>query len=369
MTKRTVSRVAILGCGRGGPSEACHFTKEGFEVRLFELPSLARNIQPFQEKGGIEISGAITGFYTPKLMTTDIAEALRGAEVIMLTSAAMGHQAHFESMAPHLEDGQIIVVNTSYFACLRFRDLITSTGKRVYLAESNLLPYMVERVSPTSVRLDGIKDEWWVAAFPGTDTPHVVEMVGQVFPPIKAAPNVLYTALRNENPVIHPAVVLSNLALVDHTKGDFEFYGYGMTPSVGKVAEGVDADRLAVAKRFGFTLPTYAQYQSAAYARYGSRGDTIYEVFHTSQAHLPAKYAIPSPAEFNLFNEDVPYGLVPISSLGHKVGVPTPTVDALIHLACLVTGIDYRREGTTIEKLGLAGKTTEEILHLVAVGG
>ena len=271
-------------------------------------------------------------------------------------------------MAPHLEDGQIIVVNTSYFACLRFRDLIASTGKRVYLAESNLLPYMVERMSPTSVRLDGIKDEWWVAALPSTDTPHVVEQVGQVFPPIKAAPSVLYTSIRNENPVVHPAVVLSNLALVDHTKGDFEFYGYGMSPSVGMVADGVDADRLAVARKFGLTLPTYAQYQSAAYAKYGSRGNNVYEVFHTSQAHLPAKYAIPSVAEFNLFNEDVPYGLVPLASLGHQIGVPTPTIDAMIHLACLVTGIDYRQAGTTMEKLNLADKTIEQILNLVATG-
>lgn len=345
---------------------ACQLTNQGFEVRLFELPSFAHNIHPLQEKGGIEISGAITGFYVPKLMTTDIADALRGAEVIMLTSAAMGHQAHFEAMAPHLEDGQIIVVNTSYFACLRFRDLIASTGKRVYLAESNILPYMTERVSSTSVRLDGIKAEWSVAAFPATDTPHVVEVVGQIFPQIIAAPNVLFTALKNENPVVHPSVVLMNLALVDHTKGDFEFYGYGLTPLVGKVTEGVDADRLAVAKRFGFTLPTLAQFHTASYARYGSHGDTIYEAIHTSRSHLMVKYAIPSPAEFSLFNEDLSYGLVPLSSLGRQIGVPTPTIDALIHLACLITGIDYRREGTTAERLGLAGKTAEEILQLVS---
>jgi opine dehydrogenase len=63
--------------------------------------------------------------------------------------------------------------------------------------------------------------------------------------------------------------------------------------------------------------------------------------------------------------EDVPEGLVAWSSLGSKIGVATPTVDTLIHLATIVKGTDYRRQGRTVERLGLADKSLDEALALV----
>jgi len=57
--------------------------------------------------------------------------------------------------------------------------------------------------------------------------------------------------------------------------------------------------------------------------------------------------------------------LVPLSSLGAMLRVPTPTIDLVIRMAELMHGRDYRTEGRTVERLGLAGKTVKEIRHLV----
>ena len=51
-------------------------------------------------------------------------------------------------------------------------------------------------------------------------------------------------------------------------------------------------------------------------------------------------------------HEDVGYGLVPIAALGELAGVATPTIDAIVHLAGLAVGIDYGRDGLTLDKLG-----------------
>jgi len=40
---------------------------------------------------------------------------------------------------------------------------------------------------------------------------------------------------------------------------------------------------------------------------------------------------------------------------------PAPAITALTHLAGVINGIDYRREGLTLERMGLAGKTSREI--------
>ena len=66
--------------------------------------------------------------------------------------------------------------------------------------------------------------------------------------------------------------------------------------------------------------------------------------------------------------EDVPYGLVLISSIGKRFNVPTPTVDAIIHLASVLNGADYRSEGITLEKLGLGDMTKEEIEEYLREG-
>ena len=67
-------------------------------------------------------------------------------------------------------------------------------------------------------------------------------------------------------------------------------------------------------------------------------------------------------------HEDVGYGLVPMAALGKLAGVPTPTIDALINLAGLSLGIDYAKDGLTLEKLGLAGKSPAELASFVHDG-
>ena len=37
-------------------------------------------------------------------------------------------------------------------------------------------------------------------------------------------------------------------------------------------------------------------------------------------------------------------------------------IDAFITMCQIFTGIDYRKEGRTVEKLGLKGKTAEEMV-------
>ena len=40
---------------------------------------------------------------------------------------------------------------------------------------------------------------------------------------------------------------------------------------------------------------------------------------------------------------------------------PAPTITALTHLAGVINGIDYSRQGLTLERMGLAGKTPAQI--------
>ncbi len=57
-----------------------------------------------------------------------------------------------------------------------------------------------------------------------------------------------------------------------------------------------------------------------------------------------------------------------MAEVGKLLGVRTPVMDALITLASTALGIDFRRDGLTLDKMGLAGITPEALPALLADG-
>ena len=67
-------------------------------------------------------------------------------------------------------------------------------------------------------------------------------------------------------------------------------------------------------------------------------------------------------------HEDIGSGLLPIAELGRLAGVPTPITDAHVTLSEAMMGRDYHDEGVNLEKMGLEGKTIEQVLDYVTRG-
>lgn len=80
---------------------------------------------------------------------------------------------------------------------------------------------------------------------------------------------------------------------------------------------------------------------------------------------IPASASSPKNLKTRYLTEDIPFGLVPLASLGDLLGVSTTHVKTIIDLALLVNQTDYWKESLTIEKLDLKGFTAEQIKHLV----
>jgi opine dehydrogenase len=69
----------------------------------------------------------------------------------------------------------------------------------------------------------------------------------------------------------------------------------------------------------------------------------------------------PFSANTRYISEDIPIGMVLWASLGDMLGVPTPTARALIQVSSVIHDTDYWQGGRTVEKLGLAEMTVEEL--------
>jgi opine dehydrogenase len=177
---------------------------------------------------------------------------------------------------------------------------------------------------------------------------------------MESATSVLQTSLQNANPIIHPAVTLSNAARIEMTGGDFLFYEEGVSDSVGRLIEALDNERIEIGGAMSITiLPDPVMGMRQGYmleANYGS-----------GYRKAPGFLGIGAQTQLDhrYINEDVGYGLVFMSKLGQQVGVATPGIDAIINVASIVMARDYRAESLrTPESLGIAGLSVKELAGL-----
>lgn len=364
-------KVAICGGGRGGLTMAADLTLLGHEVSLFQLPAYESSIRPILNRGGIEITGNTssgkTGIVMPKRVTLDPSEAVQDADIVMTAVPANGHEAFMEALVPHLQDGQIVVVNTGYWASLRFQPVLARMRKKIIMAETELLVYLCRVVEPGHVHVDATKREVLIAAMPATSTDFVLSRVRQLYPQFKSARTVLEINLTNLNPFIHTAIsLLSTGAIENFENAPFPFY-HNATRRVCQVIDDVDRERIAVGHALELELQTLLQRMTGMYGHAGSAGESFYEAVKSNKADQEFVFE-PASSVFLIADEDIPYGLIPVISIADQLGIQTPTMRALVHLESLVNSKDYWCKAVTVENLGLAGMTPKQICLYAETG-
>src|ERR1700712_3597156 len=105
----TIETVAVLGAGHGGHAAAADLVQRGFNVRLHARNE--KNLSAIRRQGGIVMRGIHDGVAPLTQITTDIAEAVDGADVIMLVVPSVAHQSYARMLAPILRPEQILFLN------------------------------------------------------------------------------------------------------------------------------------------------------------------------------------------------------------------------------------------------------------------
>lgn len=340
---------------------AYEWASRGHEVRLFSHAGHDHELRPVRERGGVLAEGVLEGFAPIVSADTDIGEAMDGAEGVLVVGPAYSTEVIARDAADHLRPGMTVVVCPG--SCVGSVAFKRAAGLDLYdesvvVGETSTLPYAA-RSSGGVVRIFHRFDHGvYAAAAPRAGTLRVLEMLRQVYPNTAGAETVLQTTLQNGNPVIHPAVTLLNAALIDRTQGAFMFYEEGVTEATGNVMEAVDRERLAIGAALGLTVISEPEIgviegymREATYTTGYSTAPGFLGI--KAQDHLDHRY----------LTEDVGYSLVFWTDLARSLEVATPTMDALIQIASVVLGRDFRGEGArTLESTGLADLTREQLL-------
>ncbi len=359
-------QITIIGAGHGGKAMAADLAIRGHAVRLYNRTY--EHIQTIAARGGIELAleSGLQELGPIRTVTDDIAQAVDGAHLIMVVIPASGHRDIAQACAPHLVDGQIVVLNPGRTGgALEFRHVLAEAGctAEIIIAETETFLFASRSTGPAQAQIFRRKNTVPLAALPSTHTQTVLDVLQEVYPQFIAAPNVLHTSLNNMGAVFHPALVLLNAGWIEATGGDFEFYIDGVTPSTALILERLDRERVTVATAMGIRAQTACEWLARAYSAYG---ENLFEAMHDNPGYKGI--TAPRTLRHRYIFEDVPYSLVPIAELGRRFGVDVWGMESMIQIACVIDGTDYRHRGRTLERMGLVGLSLPEIARLVKTG-
>lgn len=352
-----IENVVVMGAGPGGIAAAAALANRGYHASLYNRSR--ERLVAVIEQGGVEIEGDLGEKVVPLArITTDAGEAMQDAHLILIATPGYGQTPMVGAILPFLKAGQTILLLTGSAGSLEVAPLIQSAGfsldNDILLGETVTLPQSARMVGPAKLRVR-LPSLLRASAFPGRNTARLMETIGDTLQ-LKPTPNVLDPGLNNPNFLIHPAPMLLNYAAVERADGMLSIMNEGMTKGVLRCLDAVDAEKMAIQQVLGLEIVTIDD----LYTQSGS-GPHIYR-------HAGEPFGLRDRIWDRYIYEDVPYGTVLYSSIGQMIGVPTPISDGINHILSVTEQTDFWASGRTVEKLGIAGMSRDQLKHYLETG-
>lgn len=344
MAQKTVS---IIGAGNSGLALAANLERNGYHVCLYSHPNHSQNLDLIQRQGTLTSKGIIEGTHKIELLTKDLSQATDFSQNIMLALPSYAQNDMFTAMAPLINNNhRIINLNGNLSTFLLASQL---QGKTPALYETNSAPHASRAQPDGSVMISGLKQFIPIAKLNGTITDsEKLELQHMCNCDLECHPGIIAVALQAYNGVLHPAPSILNAGWTEAKDRDYLFYTEGLSPSVGKIVEAIDSERLEIAKRHGYTnLRTTLE---ALKGIYGGQTQHISEF--AKNADVYKSIIAPQTMDNRYICEDIPFILVPWYQLGQEVGYEASNMRSLINLASTMHDTDYLSEGRTLEKIG-----------------
>jgi opine dehydrogenase len=344
--------VTIVGAGNGGVTMAADLVHKGHRVTLYN-----RSPEPLdvlRSAGEILVTGAWQARVKLPKLTTDLHEALDGAEIILVATVANAHASLAAQMAPLMRNGQAVLLAPGYFGSVLFRQALDQAGhKQALVGEIASFPYACRIIDPGKVVLKAEKAVLDGAAVPASTTNSWLAMLRDLYPQLTPARNVLEVALNNPNPVAHPITCLLNAAHFERPSKDQPRIEDLETPRVLRLIEELDGERLRVLQSLGLNGISMEEFLHRSYPDGKHQADRVGQI-PTNSYPVPERYV----------TEDVPHGLVLFESVGNLAGVELPVSTATINLANLLYDRDFRKQGYRVQRFG--APTLHQLLDSLA---
>jgi opine dehydrogenase len=360
-------QIAVLGGGNGSFAAAGDFALRGHDVRLWRRDAAA--VRAHREAGSRIVVKDANGRHDVPLaqVTTDIAEAMRGAELILCPTPAFAQHDIAGLLAPHLRDGQVVFLPPATFGSVILAKAAHDAGNpaSIAFAETGTLPWLARKHGAFEVAITVRAKRLPVGVFPLKDADRALDVIGRGFPGvIEPCGDALSGALMNAGPIIHPPLIVMNAGPIEHFER-WDIHKEGTQAAIRRVTDALDAERIAVREGFGYGPPHFPL--AHHYARDGEqwmygRGS------HDRLTDSGDWRELIVLAEHRYMQEDLRIGLSFLVSAAALAGVDARLAKAFLAIGGAICGVDFGRGGRTLASLGFGDLDRDGLQRLLRQG-
>ena len=370
-------KIAVIGnTGMNiGAAVAGDMALAGHEVRFLLWPDQTECLDACRAAGGLHVGepatetvSGKTGLGAIPVVTDDPAEAIAGADLVVVDEVQMDLEARAPHFVPHLENGQVLHVNMhGYWPALRLAPFLREADKAGVTVTEGVTPTHAASRNGAELTPGFLRRTLPLAAFPANRSETAMARLAAITKSAEPCRNVIETNLESMNLLIHPAMSLLNVGFYDRRMAagrPADFYGTGNTENAGRLAEVMDQERVPVCEAFGVRYRSVLEH---IHILYGGDGESVHEAVANS-AFYRGVGDLRADIWQTWMATDLPLAHVPFTLLAEHAGVAAPLHRGFVDIVDALLGSDSWTDGLTLERLGLAGMSVAEMTAFVENG-
>ncbi|MER9953046.1 NAD/NADP octopine/nopaline dehydrogenase family protein [Mesorhizobium sp. M0047] len=339
-------RVSILGAGAIAYGLAAYLAEAGHDPMLWS-PSGERT-KALATGESLKATGAIEATVSVRI-AKDCKEAIATADVVMIALPANGHKKVMDAAAPYLREGMPVIISShSSFGALYLSRQLADFKVRLPIVVWGTTLVTGRQSGPTEVHVASVRQKVDVATLPFDAMDQGFRLCTTLFGDrFVKRDGLLAIALSNLNPQNHLGIALLNLTRME--KAEQWSQAGNVTPAVGRFIEALDAERLAIAARFGIAVRTVEEHFSLSFHVPMA---TVSEMNQEMDRQGRGGFG-PSTIESRYVLEDVPFGLLPTVLLGRISGNPAILHESGTNIFSAAYGRDLKADNDILPALGI----------------
>ncbi|MCA9667055.1 MAG: NAD/NADP octopine/nopaline dehydrogenase family protein [Myxococcales bacterium] len=352
-------KIGVVGSGASACALSCYLADRGYDVHV-----LMRDRDTLSwldsTRGRLRATGRLEGTYALSWFGSDAAALLARADVVIVATTVLAYPEVIEHLASHLRPRhRLILFSSKLLGAVHVEHLLRRLqAAAVPVVEVDAL-FASRLLEDRTVWIRGIKAWTLFSAAKRSVTAAFAPLIAELFGSLEPADNVVQRGLTDFGALAHAPTMIANMNAVSRGES-FLFYRDGFTEQTVALLEACEAEFHAVARAFGCNLVPMATLLDRYY---GCDATSVHRAMRSVPNYRHSQ--APTTLEHRFLREDVGCSLVPLSQLASVAGVPTPTIDAVVHLASVLLGDDLRASGRTLERVGWQGLGPVEIMRSI----
>lgn len=346
--------VGVAGAGPIALATAALLHEGGHDPMLWS-PS-GTGTAELAEGAALKAVGAVEALLTPRIADS-AATLARENEVLIVALPGYGHKSVLDALAPHIEERhQVIISSHVSLGAVYLMQLLAARGVTVPVTAWGTTICTGRRQSGTEVRVNTVRSRVDLCTVPAERSSEALNLCQELFGDrFQPRDGLLAISLSNLNPQNHMGIALCNITRME--RGESWSQGQNVTPTVGRLLEQLDLERLEIARALGLEVKTiFEHFHLSFHVPIGSISAMNQQMHEQGNGGTG-----PATADSRYVTEDVPYGLVLTAALGRLTGHPALLHDAGIRIFSAMYGRDFERENEILKALNLELFSLEDL--------